>query len=255
MTLNPARHLLALLAAVAILLSACGDDDDSSSTTTSTTTETTTSTTEDQSTGNETDLDRGAYVAALAGELEDSQGLDVDDGSSSCIAGALVDAVGMDHIESEGITVEDFAAADSLVELGIEVDEASIDRLGAEIDSCVDLLQLMTNTAPAGYECLVDGIESIVLARAFAEQLSNGAEFDPSVVMFEAASPACAEEVFLATGVARGDITPEQAECVADNLDDEVPLRVLTITAQGGTPSQSDVQAMEAAFGACGAEP
>lgn len=239
MTFPRCRHLLAVLGAILLLLGACSGDDSNG-----------------ESGDQPPPAGRDAYVTALEAELRgDASELPAGDQAPTCVAGALVDTVGIAHLEAEGISVEEFADADTLADLGVDIDSGAIDRLGERISGCIDFIQLLADTAPPGYECLVDSVDGDAMSRAFAEDLALGGGFDPSLVMFETATPACAETVFLATGLASGDLDEAQAACLADNLDDEVPLRILHTTAQGGSPSEADAGAMAQAFSACGVEP
>lgn len=253
MTLNPLR-ILALLFAGLLLLGACGDDDSSSSTTTTSDPvsddDDSTSTTEDTSPDGDSGS-RDEYVAALEEEMQGVTGSSDDDGPR-CVAEALVDAVGVDYLEAEGITVDEFTQAGTLAELGVELDESAIDSMAVTIDDCVDLMQIMSETAPPGFECLLDTLESYELSRAFAEDLASGIGFDPSTLMFASATPECAKQVFLSTAIDQGGLDQTQVDCLGENLDDEVPLRILTASSQGQNPDAADTQALEEAFEACG---
>lgn len=264
----PARRLIGLLAAALLLFTACGDDSSSSDSTTSTSTTIAPEVDEenDAESGSEDGTDVGGepfpasrdeFVAALGEELENSSvdGGDQSGEESACVAGALVDAVGFDLLEAENISPRQLAQGGSLISLGVEVDDAGIDRMAAALSQCLPMRQVMLDSAPPGYGCLIEESEDDVFARAMAQEFLLGASFDPMLALIDMASPSCAEEVFLATGVQRGDITTEQASCTADELEDGVAQRILAATAASTGPSPEDRAALTMAFMACGVEP
>lgn len=237
------RPLFALFLALGLVLAACGDDGGDGG---------------DASggdNGGEFAAEREAYLEALVDDIESDEPFEGFEEAAPCLAAALIDTVGVERLIDEDIAVEEFADADSLADFDIELDDDGIAQLSAAFDDCIDLRQLMTNTAPEGFGCLVDTIDMDALSRAIAEEFATGESFDPSTLMFESATPACAEEAFLATGVSQGDITADDAECVAENLEDGVALRVLQSVAETGSPDQDAAAALEAAFTACGVSP
>lgn len=257
--MHPARYVVLLLTTAALLVGACGGDDDEDATTSSS------STTPEEDPEEETesidpagvDSDRGDYERALTNELAEPASvddIDLEGASAACTAAALIDLVGVDRLNAGGITPEQFAVADSFAELDIDLDDREVRRLGEALDVCIDFRQLLSSTAPDGYACLVDTLDESSFSQSLAVEWATGTSFDLTMLMFESAEPACAEQVFLATGVAQGDITQEHADCVATVLDDEVSYRILIASATPEGPAEADGLFLEDAFSECGVQ-
>lgn len=268
------RRTLALLAAVAAatFLVACGDDSDSDTdsegglgalvddTTTSTTAEETTTTTEDAS-----DL-RAEYVDALVPQIRDlGTGADLADEEAECFAGAIVDVVGAEEIDAQGVSPQQFASASGgFAGLDLDLPADAAETLADEMSDCFDaqavFLEALSADAPAGVDvaCMFDTVEEgeveLLLARALVEDsdaYAMGEQFGMS--LFGSMSPECAEQVLLQWLVSDGTITEAQAECLANELDDDVAVSLFAAVANPtGQADPAATQALAEAGTACG---
>lgn len=257
MSSHVARCLLGLLAVPVLLAGACGGDDDASTSSDSSTTSTEPDPDEgtDTSIADGSEFDPADYLAAMADYLRATSGDDTQlNENAACVAAALIEAVGVERLDAEGITAEQFAAADSIRDLGIEIGDADVDRLGEALDACIDYRQVMIATAPDGYACLVDNLDRQAVAHSFAVEFATGYPSEFTRLMFETAEPACTEQVFLAAGIAQGDLTQSQADCVADVLDDEVAHRALVAAMSEQSPAEEDRLIVDDALAQCGVE-
>lgn len=160
-------------AAVVLLLvglGACGGDDDDAATTV------------------DVPADRDAYVA----EAVAAMGLP-DDGASQCLAGTVVDAIGMERIVEAGLTPDAFARATSFEEMDVTVDDVEPDALRTTLSGCGDLVALFVRDAPdAAAEACVRGVMTDELvAESMVDELTGG-EPSPELTAAFGASAACA---------------------------------------------------------------
>ena len=87
--------------------------------------------------GSDDGPNRQAFIDALMEDpAEGSLASDLDDETRECVTSALVDAIGLDRLEGAEVTPEDFVAADSFADLGIEEDDELRADLAAELEPC-----------------------------------------------------------------------------------------------------------------------
>jgi hypothetical protein len=158
-----------------------GDDDDTGDKQDDDTDET-----EDDSSGGE---DREAYIAALI----DSMGEDDDFGSdeaNDCVAGAVVDVVGLENLQGK-VTPDELANSEDLEELGLELEPGAWWDAANE---CTDMdLWLMTQMADgdtAIAECLVENTTP-EHRRALFVAGSNGSDLTEATAALDAAEATC----------------------------------------------------------------
>jgi hypothetical protein len=255
MARHPWRLALVALAASALVTGACGDGGDASMTTLAPLTSADASkpvgTTETTARG----ISSGDYVAEVARVMSTSIDLEFLDGPSLyCIAEALVDVVGVERLDAEGITPEHFAVAQSFVDLGLDVDddEAAVERLAAAFEACGDLRRLLAAGIPEGSSCLLESMDPSLLARSFARDSLTGSTSDVLMTMFESASPACIERALIDEMKVQGELSDADAACFADVLDDEVAVRLVIASSGGEAVTREDQYRIVDAYAQCG---
>jgi|SRR5215217_8268109 hypothetical protein len=197
MTHSPGWRLLAgsvAVLAVTAFVAACGDDDDAATTTGSAAS--TTDTTDRSQAGTP---DRGSvsgeeadYVAALRRNVS----LD-DEEMSTCLAQAVVDAVGFDRIEASGLSPDEFAnSGGDLGESGQALTPDQRDELKAAFADCGDIVGALTNVQRISDEqknCVRSAISNDMAAEIIANQWTN-AENSQQVVEAQGEASACIDD-------------------------------------------------------------
>lgn len=167
------RALLPALAAAALLLGACSSDGSDGATTTTVPRSTTTAggddtgtTAPDRSTTTEADdattttaterepvdADGQAYVDALEAAIGESESTAVfEPAQARCLAEGFVSGVGVDELQRQGVTPEEFAMFGGITgSFDLELDEATASDLFDVYGDCdVDLVELFTATGEA----------------------------------------------------------------------------------------------------------
>ena len=202
---SPRRlRMLAVPAALLLALAACGGDDDDDDTTGGDDTEVTADTTADTTAGDTTEpaattggtgasgetFEADEYVDAL---VEDIGG---DEENATCVAEALVDAIGTERLEASGVTPEEFVAISSLDEVGLQLDESAAPALQAELEACPSLVDLFGEAADASdeqVECVRDNLSQAQIAELFAVQFTGGTP-SQELIDAQAAVQACIGE-------------------------------------------------------------
>lgn len=247
-----------------LLLVACGDDADDDAGGLGGLIETTSTTEATTTTAPPEGPVRDEYVTAIADQLAGSPEFPLADAEVRCVAGAIVDLPGVEQLQAAGITPAALGAADSLADLDVDLPADAQERLGQDLAGCVDFRTAFGTAFEGAFgdgvdlTCLVESIDQdeagLLLAEAFiagGDTYAMGEDFGRS--MFSGISPACAEQILLDGTVAAGDLTPEQAACVAGSLEDEVALRMLQAAASGqAEPDPADATALTTAAQGCG---
>jgi hypothetical protein len=146
------RRVGAAAVLLSVVLGACGDDDEPSTA--------------------DVPAERDAYVS----EAVAAMGLP-DDESSQCLAGTVVDAIGMQRIVDAELTPEAFARATSFAEMDVVVDDVEPTDLQTSLAGCGDLVALFVRDAPdAEAEACIRGVMTDELvAESMVDELTGGA--------------------------------------------------------------------------------
>ncbi len=205
--------------------------------------------------------DAQPYTEALVEEMtHPSQPGDLvlSDDDAQCFAARVVEIVGMDAIENSGATPEKFAAADTMPELDIAVDSRAERELIDAFNKCLAenaVLPMWANEfgvkeLPKGCtEFFSTSRSAPVMAAAFARGPKVG-ERETNDLLGHMPG-ACAEDLMLVGAVAKGSFTAKQADCVANQLDDEVSRRILLADRAGVEVDATDQGALSVALLAC----
>jgi hypothetical protein len=188
---SPRRVSAALVALAAVaLVAACGDDDDATTSSVATTASSTaagstaaTGSTDDTTGGSAaTTPDAGSvsddesdYVNALADNIQTD-----DRDVATCLAGAIVDAIGFDAIHKSGMSPAEFAKGDQLEEKGLNLEAEQADDLKAAFSGCGEIAEayISAESVPgAQKECERGYLTNDIVAELLATQLT---QTDPS---------------------------------------------------------------------------
>jgi hypothetical protein len=241
------RALTGAALLLAVVLAACSDDsgDDAS---------------EGDGSGDDaaaSDAER-PYVDAFVNDITEDEEFPASDAEAECFGVRIVRLVGAAELEERGITPAEYADAESLDDLDVEVPDDAADRISAALTDCFDDLtgffrEGVIAEAGDAAECVAEGLDEEQLADAFAGSFVGNGDAEEAVVRatLGSLSPACAEQLLVGAGVESGDITEEAAACIADELDDEVALRTILAGAGGDEPDPEDVDAIRTATLAC----
>lgn len=94
--------------------------------------------------GGDDSASRQEYIDAFGAVLEERDDPSLSADESECFAGAIVDAVGVDELaDAAGPDEIRDQATTSVVDLGVDVDEADGERFYDRADECVDLRTLV----------------------------------------------------------------------------------------------------------------
>jgi hypothetical protein len=243
------RRILVVVAA-GLLLGACGDDDD----------EATPATTAEDADGG---WDADAYVeAVVASWNETSEGLPLDERQTTCVATGLVNVVGLDALTEAGISPAEFAAADDLASLGVELPDDATAVLGDALVECdvVEPLEGLVIAAfpdefgvqlpPNAATCLTDHLDDQAVADGWAATFVDGSNerLQTLVVSSMGACPAVATAVLIAT--APTELTPEAEACIGAFVQDN-PELVMETLASGESPATATQELGEQMAAAC----
>lgn len=210
------RAAVPALAVALALLAACGDDDDAATTSTASSTSSSTSagssstiavsspSTPSSSTADSEPADTDAttprvgsasddesdYVDALAGNIR------MDDRDmATCIASALVDAVGFDGIQESGMSPEEFARGDTLEEHDLSLEASQAPDLARALVACGDIAEayISAESVPdAQKECERGVLTNQLAAEFLATRLTGAPQSDELTAAAEQAA-ACGD--------------------------------------------------------------
>lgn len=176
---------LALACLLALAGAACGGDDDGDG--------------DGEDTGGEAGADRDEYVAALVSTMENDDEFPAD--SRDCVAGALIDAVGLDQL-AEAVTPDEIREQGSSfdpVESGIELTDEQGEVYYEGLNGCMDVRQLLVDSIAEDLDeeaaaCVADALSDDV-ARVFVATSFTGedpATAEPELMEeFQAAVTPC----------------------------------------------------------------
>ena len=242
------KRLLVVVAA-GLLLGACGDDDD----------EATPATTADDADGGGDD---DAYVEAVVASWNETSELPLDERQTTCVARGLVDVVGVDALTEAGISPDEFAAADDLASLGVELPDDATAVLGAALGECdvVEPLEGIVIAAfpdefgidlpPNAATCLTDHLDDQAVVDGWAATFidDSNERLQTLVSSSMGACPAVATAVLIAT--APTELTPEEEACIGAFVQDN-PELVRETLASGESPATATQELGEQMAAAC----
>jgi hypothetical protein len=233
--------LLGVIVVLAALLAACGGDDDGGND------------------GAASDAER-PYVDAIIEDVTEDEEFAATEQEAACFGLRIVRLFGADELEDRGITPEEYAEAESLSDLDLDVPEDAADQVSAALTDCYDDLSGVVGEGLAAQvgadaECLTENLDEAELADALAGRFIEENEDSGEALaraVFADLSPACAEQLLIGGAVDDGSIPEGAADCIAGELDDGVALRILQVSIAGGTPEPKDATAFRQAASACG---
>jgi hypothetical protein len=242
------RRIVVIVAA-GLLLGACGDDDDGA-------TPATTAEAADHA------RDADVYVEAVASSWNETSELPLDERQTTCVARGLVDVVGVDALTEAGISPDEFAAADELASLGVELPGDATAVLGAALGECdvVETLEGIVIAAfpdefgvqlpPDAATCLTDHLDDQAVADGWAATFIDGSDerLQRLVSSSMGACPAVATAVLIAT--APTELTPEAEACIGAFVQDN-PELVMETLASGESPATATQELGEQMAAAC----
>jgi hypothetical protein len=242
------RRILVVVA-VGLLLGACGDDDD----------EVTRATTAEDAGGGDAD----AYVeAVVASWNETGEGPPLDAMQTTCVATGLVNVVGVDALTEAGISPDEFAAADDLASLSVELPDDATAVLGAALGEC-DVVEALEGVVIAAFPdefgvelppdaatCLTDDLDDQAVADGWAATFIDGSDerLQRLVSSSLGACPALATAVLIAT--APTELTPEAEACIGAFVQGN-PELVMETFASGEGPATATQELGEQMAAAC----
>lgn len=220
------RAVLALAAPVVFVLAACGDDDGGA--------------------------DPAPFVEALSEDIQSGEDdeFSLDDEAADCVAAAIVDTVGADRLEEEGIEPDELADADSLDDLDVSIDDEAVEELGDALGDC-DLEGSLIEgfVGSAGFElssdataCLQDAVVEDLgsaLASVFADEDDSAGVQALFVDAFGACPDATAEA--FAAGIEQelgGPLSEEALDCIAEQVEAD-PEGAAQAFAGGGSDAEA----------------
>jgi hypothetical protein len=247
----PASVALVLL----VMLSACGDDDGGAG---GTATDAGSQTTEGEPTESPTtapapDTDAAAepYVEALADELS---GFGVSEDSARCIASGLVDAIGAERLEQEGLTPQEFVELGDFEEAGLEVGDEEVDRLGQHLAGCdltgfisaAMLAQEEDDWSDESIQCISSAIATEDVGPAMAEFLLLDEQvglFSALAASFARCPDALTEAVIQGIERSQGsELSEEGRACIAEQVEDNAEgVADLLVDTTGGEELRDEI--------------
>lgn len=253
------RHLAAV-ALVALLGAACGSDSD------------------------ELSSEEQAYADALAADLADTDdGIGVTDDEAACMGEAIMAELGTEPFEKADVGPDDLGGDETPGQLLGDgaVTEAQAASIFDAMEDCADIAASLAAGAKDEFdvddeavECIEDGLrDGTILREYMIDSFTNGDEPDPAepplselikIVVdctadSETGAGGALVDSIAASLAETGDITDEQAQCVAQSVVDAVGVEALIAGGASGDFAgasaelqQQVVKAITDAAGACG---
>jgi hypothetical protein len=204
--------------------------------------------------GDEKSTDPQPWVDALSEEIQSDESIQLAPAAADCVAKATVAAIGADELEAGDVTPRELAAAESVADLGIEVDEAQVEEdLASELHTCelgapfAAVLSAQEGFAldPDSSACLADALdEDPEFASAFAKAFVSGEDEGQAGVEAAVSSAivACPDIVtgLFVTGIEQELGKPLSAEALAcvEQAMAARPASDLEVIVQGGAPAE-----------------
>jgi hypothetical protein len=241
-----------LLVGVALLAVSCSDDDSGESA------DTTSATAAPEV---ELPADAQPFVDAV---VEDAMNPDeptdiaLPEDEARCLGERAVAIVGMDAIDESGATPEEFAEAEQLIDVDIELSDTQVDEFEAAFRTCISAATLEESFTAAfgspGSDACAGAFDSDAFYRSSALSLRADDEAAEQAIgdWFAEIPDACAELALL-SGV--GESLAVDRDCLAEELDDAVSHETLIASVEHGnnwTTAEPELAAtLEAAVTAC----
>jgi hypothetical protein len=247
------RRFLACASAVLLLLAACGDDDTAA---TGDATGPAADTTDAAESGDATADDAGTddgeepspdttepgddgraagdgsaepYIDALEPGIAES-GLATGE-DARCIAGAVIETIGVDRLEEEGVDPDDLAGSAELSELGLDEEDLDADTLAGELGAC-DLSGFVSAAVAASgdvtlsqesIDCVGQEIDQEPVSRGLAGGIAGGdteefeAEFGRALAEAMSQCPEAIADLVVGgfEEQLEGELSSEARDCVA----------------------------------------
>jgi hypothetical protein len=237
----------------ALLAVSCSDDDSGGQSADTTT----------PATGDDTELPEDAqpYIDAVRDDTmnpEEAGDMALPEEEATCMAERAVAVVGMDAITESGATPQEFAEANQLSEIGIDLSDEQVEQFEHVLRDCLPAATLEDAFAtalgvPDSNAC--DGAfdsDSFFRSSALSLRASDDAADEAIAEFFDEIPDACAELALLG-GV--GESLAVDRDCLADELDDSVSHNALVASVEHGndwTTEEPELFAtVEAAIEAC----
>jgi hypothetical protein len=80
--------------------------------------------------------DRQAYVDEAVKSIQDQEDFEVTDAEAECLAGAVVDTIGVDELDDAGVSPREFGSADSFQDLDLDLGRSTIDDMARRVNDC-----------------------------------------------------------------------------------------------------------------------
>lgn len=241
---------------------------DSAETTPDTSAESTPDTTPDTApeTTPETGGDSQPYVDLIVDDLAGDPAFPISDEAAECIARVTVETIGVDELESAGVTPEDFARAGALTDLGIKVAPDFTAQLAEQFDDCADFgatiadgLVTDLNVVEGSLDCVGDELDRAEFNMLLAEALASGGDSSAAGETFGeelilGLSDECSKDFFLAVGLADGLIDETQQSCLDEQLEPALAKQLLGAQAADAAAAEAAATAIRPVLIACGVE-
>jgi hypothetical protein len=216
------------------------------------------------STTSESSGEAKPYVDALIKAMthsESDSGPPLTKSEARCLAPKVVDEVGVAAIKKAGATPSQFADADSMSDVKIEVDDDASSKLADDFTDCLDDPAFAASFSQAfGLDEVPNACGDFFDIETWAEPMVKAfiGPSDKSDKAFNdvmVSAPGACAEVMLLQGLSQaGDIKTAQIDCVASKLDD-ADAKVMwqaRIASNAGTSTAPDAaRRLQAAVDAC----
>jgi hypothetical protein len=213
---------------------------------------------------------------------DDEDGFGVTADEADCMGEAIMAELGVDPFENAEVTPDDISTDEDsnspgeLVGDRVITDEQADAILDVWEEDCVDLVEILVQSGSSDFEldedgeqCFAEGLAEGTLARDFVRPSFTSGEDTPDpdtmtdliVLLDDCGASGAADFVgsMAADLSADGTLTPEQGECVAQALVDDLGLeRIIEVTGGGEfenadpADQQEFASALLDAAGACG---
>ncbi len=204
--------------------------------------------------GDEKSTDPQPWEDALSEEIQSEDSIELASAAADCVAEATVAAVGVDELESGDVTPSELAAAESVADLKLELDEAKVEKdLAADLGTCqlgapfADVLagQEGFNLTPESSTCFANALDddpafAAAFAKAFVAGEDEGqAEIETAVSAAIVACPQIVTGLFV-TGIEQelGKPLSEEALACIEQAMAARPAADLQVIVEGGAAAE-----------------
>lgn len=211
-----------------------------------------------------------AFAATLA---DDTNGLAVEPDEAACMGAAVMAELGVDPFEEADVTADDVGGGEETNSPGEVLGDGVISEAQANaiidvwVDGCVDLSQALAESAglgfgldEAGQTCFAEGLAEDDLARKLIRPSFTSADGAPDPAAAAAATQlvdSCSAgegsaivDAMAESIAADSDLTAEQAQCIAQEMLDDIGLERLAELSADGTLDDADPEVQQEIAGA-----